>query len=57
MLDIIRLNHLDERAEAINCVRDARTHLVNYMKPESEYSAATQDFLAPCRQDWEAATQ
>ena len=57
MLDIIRLNQFDERPEAIRCVRDARTSLVNYMKSESVYSAATQDFLAPCRQVWQAAFQ
>ena len=56
MIDIIRLNQFDERPEAIRCVYEARSCLVTYMKPESEYSAATQDFLVPFRQDWEAAT-
>ena len=57
MLDIIRLIQFDQRPEATRCVRDARMNLVNCMKPESKYSAATQDFLAPFRQDWEAATE
>ena len=55
MIDIIRLNQFDERPEAIRCVREARSHLMNCMKPESEYSAASQDFLLLFRKDLEAA--
>ena len=57
MIDIIRLNENDERPEAIKCVRDARLNLVNSIKPESEYSAASQDFLTPFRQYWEGSSQ
>ena len=57
LIDIIRLIEFDNRPEAIKCVREARSDLVNYLKPESKYSAASQDFLAPFRQYWEAAIQ
>ena len=57
MLDIIRLNRFDERPKAIECVRDAREHLLNYMNRKSEYSSSTRDFLAPFQGEWEGEDQ
>ena len=57
LINIIRLNELDERPEAIRCVRDARLILLKFMEPESEFSAASQDFLAPFREYWNPPAQ
>ena len=57
MINIIRLCEFDERPEAIKCVREARESLANFSKPESEYSAASQDFLSPYRQYWDARSR
>lgn len=52
MIDIIRLMETDQRPKAIECVSKARSELANSVKPESKFSAASQDFLAPFRQYW-----
>lgn len=47
LLKIIRLSRDDPRPAHIQAVREARSELAACMRPEAEFSAASQDFLAP----------
>jgi uncharacterized protein (TIGR02646 family) len=53
LLQIVRLLQHDAREESISAVRDARSSLLSYLRPEAEFFAATQDYLDPFRDLWD----
>jgi hypothetical protein len=53
LLEIIRLAQDDPRPDRVRAVREARASLRDLMKPEEEFSAASQDFLEQYRAIWD----
>jgi hypothetical protein len=53
LLQIIRLLQDDDQPERIRAVRDARSSLLDCLKPGAEFSAAAQDYLEPFRALWD----
>ena len=53
LLEIIRLARGDPQPDRIETVTRARAALAACMKPDAEFSAATEDFLLPRRHLWE----
>jgi uncharacterized protein (TIGR02646 family) len=53
LLEIIRLGREDTRPDRVAAVTCARTALVDCMKPNAEFSAASEDFLLPRRGVWD----
>jgi uncharacterized protein (TIGR02646 family) len=45
LVDVIRLLRDDDRPDRVSAVRRARSSLLDYLKPEAEFSSASQDYL------------
>jgi|HubBroStandDraft_6_1064221.scaffolds.fasta_scaffold242928_2 uncharacterized protein (TIGR02646 family) len=53
LLEIIALLRHENRPKYIRAVRKARSSLKDYLKPEAEFCAATEDYLEPFRYLWD----